>query len=129
MGRDNEPGITVNRQPEPLLVSLASYKRQHLIALNHRTEVFFRQYQGGDLLGSIFVLFIDIFLQPTLGNLRGTRIPRQGESFRAQAIHKAVCLVIDSVVTRGFFYKVATTILEAIVLLVIVSNAIFNNIN
>jgi hypothetical protein len=74
-------------------------------------------------------LFIDIFLQPTLGNLRGTRNPRQGDSFQEQAINKAACLVIDSVVTREVFYKVAATILEAIVLLVIVSNAIFNDIN
>jgi hypothetical protein len=53
-------------------------------------------------------LFIDIFLQPTLGNLRGTRNPRQGESFQEQAIHKAKSLVIDSVVTRGVFYKLAS---------------------
>ena len=67
-------------------------------------------------------------MQPTLGNLRGTRNPRLGESFQEQAIHKAACLVIDSVVTRGVFYKLASTILAAIVLLVIVSNPIFHDI-
>ena len=56
-------------------------------------------------------------------SLRERKAQRQGERLQEQAIHKAACIVIDSVVTRGVFYKLASTTLAAIVLLVIVSNA------